>query len=206
VGDVAARGSTVTTTEGFKRHGDHSYVAQFADSEKEVLLNLCEQIIELLAERTDHGHEDPLAAMVGITSHDSPPEDDVLHRLLPNAYADSVDASEFRRYTESTLRTKKQAHAISIRIHLKTAEDGIVDLDHENANAWLGAINDIRLALGVRLKVRENSNEHLELLAPDDPLRGVYAVYTWLGWLQETLLSALIDDADEDEESQLGNS
>jgi hypothetical protein len=206
VGDAAARGSTVTTTEGFKRHGDHSYVAQFADSEKEVLLNLCEQIIELLAERTDHGHEDPLAAMVGITSHDSPPEDDVLHRLLPNAYADSVDASEFRRYTESTLRTKKQAHAISMRIHLKTAEDGIVDLDHENANAWLGAINDIRLALGVRLKVRENSNEHLELLAPDDPLRGVYAVYTWLGWLQETLLSALIDDADEDEESQLGNS
>ena len=206
MGDVAARGSTVTTTEGFKRHGDHSYVAQFGDSEKEVLLNLCEQIIELLAERTDHGHEDPLAAMVGITSHDSPPEDDVLHRLLPNAYADSVDASEFRRYTESTLRTKKQAHAISMRIHLKTAEDGIVDLDHENANAWLGAINDIRLALGVRLKIRENSNEHLELLAPDDPLRGVYAVYTWLGWLQETLLSALIDDADEDEESQLGNS
>jgi len=93
VGDIATRRSTVTSTEGFKRHGDHSYVAQFADSEKEVLLNLCEQIIELLAERTDHGHEDPLAAMVGITSHDSPPEDEVLHRLLPNAYADSVDAS-----------------------------------------------------------------------------------------------------------------
>ena len=109
----------MTATEGFSRHGDHSYVATFADSEKEVLLNLCEQIIELLAERQDHGHEDPLAAMVGITSHDSPPEDEVLHRLLPNAYADEVDASEFRRYTESTLRQKKQAHAISMRIHLK---------------------------------------------------------------------------------------
>jgi hypothetical protein len=186
----------VTSTEGFKRHGDHSYVAQFADSEKEVLLNLCEQIIELLAERTDHGNDDPLAAMVGITSHDSPPEDDVLNRLLPNAYADSVDSSEFRRYTESTLRAKKQAHAIVMRIHLKSSEDGIVDLDHDNANAWLGAINDIRLALGVRLKVESNSHEHLEILAPDDPLRGVYAVYTWLGWLQESLLAALIDDAD----------
>ncbi len=196
----------MTSTEGFKRHGDHSYIAHFADSEKEVLLNLCEQIIELLAERVDHGHEDPLAAMVGITSHDSPPEDEVLHRLLPNAYADAVDASEFRRYTESTLRTKKQAHAISMRIHLKSADDGIVDLDHDNANAWLGAINDIRLALGVRLKVENGSQEHLEILAPDDPLRGVYSVYTWLGWLQESLLSALIDDADEDEESQLGNS
>lgn len=196
----------MTSTEGFKRHGDHSYIAQFADSEKEVLLNLCEQIIELLAERIDHGHDDPLAAMVGITSHDSPPEDEVLHRLLPNAYADAVDASEFRRYTESTLRSKKQAHAISMRIHLKSADDGIVDLDHDNANAWLGAINDIRLALGVRLKVENGSQEHLEILAPDDPLRGVYSVYTWLGWLQESLLSALIDDADEDEESQLGNS
>jgi hypothetical protein len=196
----------VTATEGFARHGDHSYIAQFADSEKEVLLNLCEQIIELLAERTDHGHEDPLAAMVGITSHDSPPEDEVLHRLLPNAYADQVDASEFRRYTESTLRQKKQAHAISMRIHLKSADDGMVDLDHDNANAWLGALNDIRLALGVRLKVENNSQEDLELLSPDDPLRGVYAVYTWLGWLQGTLLDALIDDADEDAESQLGNS
>jgi hypothetical protein len=186
----------MTSTEGFKRHGDHSYVAQFADSEKEVLLNLCEQIIELLAERTDHGNDDPLAAMVGITSHDSPPEDDVLHRLLPNAYADSVDSSEFRRFTESTLRAKKQAHAIVMRIHLKSSEDGSVDLDHDNANAWLGAINDIRLALGVRLKVESNSHEHLEILEPDDPLRGVYAVYTWLGWLQESLLAALIDDAD----------
>ena len=196
----------MSPTEGFKRHGDHSYVAQFAESEKEVLLNLCEQIIELLAERTDHGHDDPLAAMVGITSHDSPPEDEVLHRLLPNAYADQVDASEFRRYTEATLRQKKQAHAISMRIHLKTAEDGTVNLDHDNANAWLGAINDIRLALGVRLKVASNSQDELELLAPDDPLRGVYAVYTWLGWLQETLLDALIDDAVDDEESQLGSS
>jgi hypothetical protein len=188
----------VSNTEGFKRHGDHSYIAEFGDSEREVLLNLCEQIIELLAERTDDGHEDPLAAMVGITSHDSPPDDEVLHRLLPNAYADQVDAAEFRRYTESTLRQKKQAHAISMRIHLKTADDGIVDLDHDNANAWLGAINDIRLALGVRLKVEKRSQEELELLAPDDPLRGVYGVYTWLGWLQGTLLEALIDDSDED--------
>ena len=184
----------MSEVKGFHRHGENSYIATFAESEKEVLLNLVEQIIELLSERVDHGHEDPLAAMVGITSHDSPPEDEVLHRLLPNAYADEVDASEFRRYTESTLRGKKQAHAMSMRMHLKSADDGIVDLDHDNANAWLGAINDIRLALGVRLKVDQNSSEQLELLSPDDPMRGVYAVYTWLGWLQELLLTALMDE------------
>ncbi len=180
--------------KGFHRHGENSYVAEFVESERDVLLNLIEQLIELLSERVDHGHEDPLAALVGITSHDSPPEDEVLRRLLPNAYADEVQASEFRRYTESTLRGKKQAHAMSMRMHLKASDDGIVDLDHDNANAWLGALNDIRLALGVRLKVDQNSSEQLELLAPDDPMRGVFAVYTWLGWLQESLLSALMDE------------
>lgn len=180
--------------KGFKRHGSYSYVAQFDESEKEVLLNLIEQLIELMAERADHGHEDPLAAMVGITSHDSLPDDEVLRRLLPNAYADEAQSSEFRRYTESTLRGKKQAHAMSMRMHLKGSDDGIVDLDHDNANEWLGALNDIRLALGVRLKVDQNSFQKLELLSPDDPMRGVYAVYTWLGWLQESLLVALMDE------------
>jgi hypothetical protein len=46
----------------------------------------------------------------------------------------------------------------------------------------------------VRLKVDQNSPEHLELLSPDDPMRGVYAVYRWLGWLQESLLDALMDE------------
>lgn len=73
--------------------------------------------------------------------------------------------------------------------------DGCVDIDHQGANAWLGAMNDIRLALGVRLKVQSNSYEELEILVPDDPMRGVYAVYSWLGWLQESLIQALMDDA-----------
>ena len=183
------------TSEGFKRHGSNSYIAEFAQNEREILINLAEQIIELLAERVDHGHEDPLAAMVGITSHDSPPEDEVLHRLLPNAYQDQADSAEFRRYTESTLRNKKQAHAMAMRMHIKAAVDGVIELDHDSANAWLGAMNDVRLALGVRLKVEENTHQELELLAPDDPMRGVYAVYSWLGWLQESLIDALMDES-----------
>jgi hypothetical protein len=181
-------------SHGFHRHGANSYVAEFGKTERDILINLAEQIIELLAERTDHGHDDPLAAMVGITSHDTPPEDEVLHRLLPNAYKDEVDASEFRRYTESTLRDKKKAHAMALRMYLKSAEDGVVDLEHESANAWLGALNDMRLALGVRLNVEKRSQEELELLRPDDPLRGVYGVYGWLGWLQESLVASLMDE------------
>ena len=182
---------------GFKRHGENEYQAMFSDSEREVLINLTEQIIELLAERVDHAHEDPLAAMVGITVHDSPPEDEVLLRLLPNAYADEQASSEFRRYTESTLRDKKRAHAMAMRSNLINAGATAIDLDHEGAMAWLGAMNDIRLALGVRLKIEDSAQEHLELLKPDDPLRAVYAVYTWLGWLQESLIQALMDEAPE---------
>jgi len=180
---------------GFHRHGDNAFVAEFSESEREVLINLVEQIIELLGERTDNHVDDPLAAMVGITTHDSPPEDEVLLRLLPNAYADQVDAAEFRRYTESTLRAKKYGQSMSMRITLKSAIDGIIEVDHDGANDWLGAMNDIRLALGVRLKVEQTSHEELELLAPDDPMRGVYAVYSWLGWLQESLIVALMDEA-----------
>ena len=180
---------------GFHRHGDNAFVAEFSESEREVLINLVEQIIELLGERTDNHVDDPLAAMVGITTHDSPPEDEVLLRLLPNAYADQVDAAEFRRYTESTLRAKKYGHSMSMRITLKSAIDGIIEVDHDGANDWLGAMNDIRLALGVRLKVEQTSHEELELLAPDDPMRGVYAVYSWLGWLQESLIVALMDES-----------
>ena len=180
---------------GFHRHGDNAFIAEFSESEREVLINLVEQIIELLGERTDNHVDDPLAAMVGITTHDSPPEDEVLLRLLPNAYADQVDAAEFRRYTESTLRAKKYGQSMSMRITLKSAIDGIIEVDHDGANDWLGAMNDIRLALGVRLKVEQTSHEELELLAPDDPMRGVYAVYSWLGWLQESLIVALMDEA-----------
>ena len=77
----------------------------------------------------DHGHEDPLAALVGITSHDSPPEDEVLRRLLPNAYADEVDASEFRRYTEwSDLTSKEKNYGRRI---------GLMSLfNYVNPNLW----------------------------------------------------------------------
>jgi len=189
----------VVISSAFLRHGDGSFVAIFADTEKEVLINLTEQLIEILAERVDAVHTDPLAAMVNMTGHDSPPDDEVLARLLPNACADPVDSADFRRFTETELRSKKRSHALVVRSNLLNLEKSTVRLNEESAQAWLGALNDIRLALGVRLNVQEQSHEQLELLSPDDPMRGVYAVYTWLGWLQESLVQALMDDVDEDD-------
>ena len=188
----------MTASNGFFRHGNGAFVAEFSESEVEVLINLSEQLIEILSERVDAAHTDPLAQMMGISGHDSPPDDEVLLRLLPNAYADPVESADFRRFTESTLRTKKRAHAMVIRSNLLHIEKSSVRVDQMGALAWLGALNDIRLALGVRLNVQENSYDKLELLSPDDPMRGVYAVYTWLGWLQESLVQTLMNDSAED--------
>ena len=41
-----------------------------------------------------------------------------------------------------------------------------------------------------------DSSERLELLSPDDPMHAVFAVYSWLGWLQESLVLALMEDFD----------
>jgi hypothetical protein len=185
----------MTTPTGFSRIGRDSFVVTFAETERQVLINLVEQLVEIMAERVDEIQNDPLAAMIGITRHDSPPEDEVLLRLLPNAYADPVEAAEFRRFTESALREKKGANALLLRSNLLNHKKSKLILNNETAQAWLGAMNDIRLALGVRLEIKGNSTEEFELLLPDDPKRGVYAVYSWLGWLQESLLHALMDDS-----------
>ena len=139
----------MATFKGFVKFNDDSYLLDVSESERDVLINLSGQLIEILAERVDAAQSDPLAKMIGITGHDSPPDDEVLLRLLPNAYADPVDASEFRRYTESDLRTKKAQHAMQVRSQLMEMENGTILLDSVGALAWLGAINDIRLALGV---------------------------------------------------------
>ena len=182
--------------KGFRKSGVDSYILEVSKSENEVLVNLSGQIIEILAERVDAATTDPLAAMIGITGHDSPPDDEVLMRLLPNAYADPVDASEFRRYTESDLRGKKRAHAMLMRSQLMELEDEELLINSGQALAWLGAMNDIRLALGVRLEIDETSHQRLELLSHDDPMHAVFAVYSWLGWLQESLVLALMEDLD----------
>jgi hypothetical protein len=63
---------------------------------------------------------------------------------------------------------------------------GRLALDRDQVDAWLGTLNDLRLVLGTRLEVTEDT----ELEAPhDDPHAQALLVYGWLGWLQESLLS-----------------
>jgi len=119
------------------------------------------------------------------------PEDPVLARLLPDAYSDDPEAAgEFRKYTEPALRSAKYEVARQMLDTLPEA-GGRIQLSHDEALAWLKALNDVRLALGVRLGVTEDFEQEWAKLKPDDPQWTAYEVYAWLGAVQESLVQAL---------------
>ena len=119
------------------------------------------------------------------------PEDPVLARLLPDAYSDDPEAAgEFRKYTEPALRSAKYEVARQMLDTLPEA-GGRIQLSKDEALAWLKALNDVRLALGVRLGVTEEFEEDWAKLKPDDPQWTAYEVYAWLGAVQESLVQAL---------------
>ena len=228
----------------FVRDDDGTIRIVFTSQEAHVVINLTAQLLELLGEGSLNAdiEADPLFQMMGLGASEQPPEDPVLRRLLPSAYKDQKSASEFRRYTEHGLREKKRAHA-----HL--VYEALTPKDHEaltptdadwsadqpidrgsievsilepEAMAWLGALNDLRLALAVRLGISKEFDERdqktqkvptgpgdadshekadlhkkYELMTDSDPMKAVYAVYSWLGWLQQSLLEVLMGSGDD---------
>jgi hypothetical protein len=64
-------------------------------------------------------------------------------------------------------------------------------LEEEQLLAWLSTVNDLRLILGTRLGVTDdNQDEHL----PDeDPRAQGYALYHYLGFLEEQIVEALAE-------------
>ena len=66
-----------------------------------------------------------------------------------------------------------------------------MQLDADQAQAWLGALNDSRLVLGERLGVTEDLEELISALGEDDPRLALLWVYDRLTYLQESLVQAL---------------
>ena len=186
--------------KGSAKAGDLSVA--LSNDELHILINLVEQLLELLGEQNFTHHyqsDDPfaqlMAAVVGnLESTIEQPDDPVLRRLLPNAYADPESAAEFRKYSESSLRSVKQTQLMYLREQL------VFPVDHELPKAdiavtdpaqWLVAINDLRLALAVRLDIKQDSYELYDLMKDDDLQKPLFAVYFWLGGIQESLISHL---------------
>lgn len=178
----------------FRQAGDGA-AAYFGQSQAGVLRNLVSQVAELVsadstaAETAAGGHG--LEAQLGLSTHAEAPDDPVLARLLPDGYNDDPEAAaEFRRYTEESLRSAKVEAAQAVLASLPPA-GGDVELAEEDCQQWLRALNDVRLALSVRLGITDEDDDLSELLTGDDPRAAFVLAYHWLGELQESLLQAL---------------
>jgi len=152
----------------FEKVGD-GYSLDLTLDEAHILINLVEQLLELLGEGDFFHHydtSDPLAQLLAMPSEIVTPDDPVLLRLLPNAYADPEAASDFRRYTEPQLRGAKQKNLRIVREELTILVDenhgGVIE--DLNAEIWLKALNDLRIALSVRLEISEDSFDKLSQL------------------------------------------
>jgi len=169
--------------------------AFFEQPQAGVIRSLVSQVAELVSADAETGEEGAeagnLEAELGLSSHAEAPDDPVLARLLPDAYSDDAEAAaEFRRYTEETLRSGKVASAQVVLSSLPPA-GGEVRLSEPECQQWLRALNDVRLALSVRLGITDEDDDLTESLAADDPRSAYLWVYQWLAYLQDSLLDAL---------------
>jgi uncharacterized protein DUF2017 len=162
----------------FRRKGSRC-VARFEPNEVRALRQVAAEVVALLTDGFDR-------------------EDPVVDRLFPAVYPDDpAGTADLRQYTEGELKTSKIDQAGAILATLPQEGGTVVSLDDEAAEAWLRALNDVRLALGIRLDVREDMDleEELDEAVMRDPTSarvGQLELYGYLGLLQQSLLDALI--------------
>ncbi|SFP58469.1 protein of unknown function [Geodermatophilus dictyosporus] len=154
----------------FRRKRD-DVVARLEPAEAGVLGLLLDQLEQLLTADADDVDGDPVMA-----------------RLLPAGHrTDPEIAADYRDLTESALRAGKTDDLAAVRASLP-AGGGEVRLDPDQAGAWLRTTNDLRLALGERIGVTEETEP------PEDPTGEEgqqLAVYYWLTALQGSLVDAV---------------
>lgn len=166
-------------------HDSDQILAVFDDHEAQLLRRVVADIQELLARRAQSGET-------------ARPQDPAVVRLFPDAYLDDPEAAqELRQLTEESLRQSKSESAAAVLATLPE-QGGEVVLDPESAQAWLTALNDIRLVLGVRLNVTDETHAEMEaqLAAVGEDIEhdselGAYVVYQWISALQEELVVAV---------------
>lgn len=112
-------------------------------------------------------------------------DDPALERLYPPAYLDDGERNEeYRRL----MRDDLTSHRLTSLDVLEATLDA-KRLDEDQLLAWMGALNDLRLVLGTRLDVTEDMYE--VGLPDDDPRAPAFALYGYLGFLQEAVVEAL---------------
>lgn len=117
-------------------------------------------------------------------------DDPALERLFPPAHPDDPALSE--EFSNLVRGDLVAARLGSLEVMEATLESR--RLDEEQILAWLGAVNDLRLVLGTRLEVTEDLDP--DAVPDTDPRAPAYALYYYLGWLEEQIVAALAAGVD----------
>lgn len=180
--------------------GGPRFRSALAEHEATLLHNLATSLLGMLAERETSAPADELEAITGMrTGHSQPPQDETMKRLLPDffrpqndhpagsATAESLN-SALRSLHEPTILEAKQQAAQRLLETLPSG-GGKLELSEADAEAWVAAVNDLRLALGTMLDVGPAGPDELPA---DHPMSGHLDVYQWLTVLQEYLVLAMM--------------
>ena len=179
-------------SSGFYREGDARIVLRLEEVERMLLISMAEQILEIVTPHHANPDADPLFAIVGIEPTSQRPTSEVVLRLFPDAYGDDDEAaSEFSRFTELDLRQMKTAHAQAALEALQRSGEKVM-LTNAMAPSWMGFLNDVRLALGVRIGIDDDFHDEVDNFDRDDPRLPLLGVYDWLTYLQESLVQIML--------------
>ncbi|HEX5903170.1 MAG TPA: DUF2017 family protein [Actinomycetota bacterium] len=148
-----------------KRSRLGGYVVRLPPAEREVLGSLPPMLRGMLSEQD--------------------PEDPAIRRLFPSAFLDDEKAAaDFDSVVRDDLMEQRLA---AIETLERTV--GSDRLSEEELSAWLASVNDLRLVLGVRLAVTEESTP--DEFGGDPETEQAYGLYAYLSYLEEEMVEAL---------------
>ena len=149
-----------------RRRSDGTFEWNLAKNERDVLTHVVKDFRALLTAET-------------------PSSDPSLQRLFPPARIDDpIEELEYeRKIGDSLLSAKLEQLTILERCV------GSRVLSEEDVLACMRAVNDLRLVLGTRLDVREDSDP--SEFSGDPERRSTFELYAYLSWLLESLIDAM---------------
>lgn len=176
-----------------------------SEYEVELLTSLVGQLVDMVSDGDPDTYAEPDAVsdpfeewsrdLAGDPDQPETADDPVVRRLFPDAYPhDAAASADFRRFTERDLKVKKISEATLVLERLQATENGRheVRIPMSEVDVWLRTFTSLRLAVATRLGITDaESADDLAMLPDEDPRAFMVSVYDWLGFAQETLISAL---------------
>ena len=184
--------------------------------EVQILHALVSNVVDMLEQRRDSAPRDELAEITGMRSgHSALPDQAPLARLLPDFHrpekadgpqgpsGSGSDAGAVARAHNSGMRMIHEPEIIdaklasaAVLLRSLPARGGTVSLTLDQAQAWMGCLNDVRLGLGAVLLEAGDADgtpatDIPEFVPEDDPRSAQLDVYHWLTFMQDSLCTAL---------------